>query len=94
MKLRLYHHVDGARIVAVAEVYDTLTARGSYRTPMSSRLALAELERVSGSQLDPTHVAALGDVLRELVLASDAVSASHRHGPMRLVKGGRGRPGG
>jgi putative nucleotidyltransferase with HDIG domain len=41
-----------ARILAVAEVYDTLTAPDSYRTPMSAADAEDELRRVSGSQLD------------------------------------------
>jgi putative nucleotidyltransferase with HDIG domain len=52
-----------ARIVAVAEVYDILTAGTTYRPAMSSFQALTELRRVSGSQLDPACVDALADVL-------------------------------
>ena len=52
-----------ARIVAVAEVYDTLTAPDTYRTPMTSFEALNELRRVSGSQLDATYVEALAKLL-------------------------------
>jgi putative nucleotidyltransferase with HDIG domain len=52
-----------ARIVAVAEVYDTLTAPDTYRTPMNSFEALNELRRVAGSQLDPIYVEALADLL-------------------------------
>jgi putative nucleotidyltransferase with HDIG domain len=52
-----------ARVVAVAEVYDTLTAEDTYRTPVSSFQALRELRRVSGSQLDAGYVEALGRVL-------------------------------
>jgi len=52
-----------ARIVAVAEVYDTLTAPDTYRTPMTSFEALHELRRVSGRQLDATYVEALGELL-------------------------------
>jgi putative nucleotidyltransferase with HDIG domain len=52
-----------ARIVAVAEVYDTLTAPDTYRTPMNSFEALNELRRVAGSQLDPVYVEALADLL-------------------------------
>ena len=37
-----------AKIVAVAEVYDTLTAPDTYRTPMTSFEALTELRRVVG----------------------------------------------
>jgi putative nucleotidyltransferase with HDIG domain len=41
-----------ARILAVAEVYDVLTAPDSYRIPMSAAEAEDELRRVAGSQLD------------------------------------------
>jgi putative nucleotidyltransferase with HDIG domain len=41
-----------ARIIAVADTYDVMTARDSYRRPVSSREAIAELRRVAGSQLD------------------------------------------
>ena len=52
-----------ARIVAVAEVYDTLTADDTYRTPISSFEALNELRRVSGTQLDGRYVEALATLL-------------------------------
>jgi putative nucleotidyltransferase with HDIG domain len=52
-----------ARIVAVAEVYDTLTAGTTYRPEMSSFQALTELRRVAGTQLDPRFVEALATVL-------------------------------
>jgi putative nucleotidyltransferase with HDIG domain len=52
-----------ARIVAVAEVYDTLTAPDTYRTPMTSFEALTELRRVAGMQLDPVYVEALAQLL-------------------------------
>jgi putative nucleotidyltransferase with HDIG domain len=41
-----------ARILAIAEVYDVLTARDSYRVPLTSAEAEDELRRVAGSQLD------------------------------------------
>jgi putative nucleotidyltransferase with HDIG domain len=41
-----------ARILAVAEVYDVLTASDSYRIPMSPAAAEDELRRVAGTQLD------------------------------------------
>jgi putative nucleotidyltransferase with HDIG domain len=41
-----------ARIIAVCEVYDTLTGRDSYRTAMTPVEAFAELRRVAGRQLD------------------------------------------
>jgi HD-GYP domain-containing protein (c-di-GMP phosphodiesterase class II) len=52
-----------ARIVAVAEVYDTLTTGDDQRAPLSSFGALVELRRVSGTQLDPRYVEALASVL-------------------------------
>jgi putative nucleotidyltransferase with HDIG domain len=62
-----HEHVDGSgypagligseiplpsRIIAVCSTYDTLTARETYRSPMTPRDAIAELRRVSGRQLD------------------------------------------
>lgn len=52
-----------AKIVAVAEIYDTLTADDTYRTPVSSFEALTELRRVSGSQVDGRYVEALATLL-------------------------------
>jgi putative nucleotidyltransferase with HDIG domain len=46
----------GARIIAVADVYDALTARRSYHDPVSHDEANAELVRSSGSHLDPDVV--------------------------------------
>jgi putative nucleotidyltransferase with HDIG domain len=52
-----------AKIVAVAEVYDTLTAEGTYRPRMNSFEALNELRRVSGKQLDGRYVEILAELL-------------------------------
>jgi putative nucleotidyltransferase with HDIG domain len=52
-----------ARVVAVAEVYDTLTAPDTYRTPMTSFEALNELRRVASKQLDADYVEALATLL-------------------------------
>jgi putative nucleotidyltransferase with HDIG domain len=52
-----------AKIIAVAEVYDTLTAKDTYRTRMSSFEALRELRRVKGSQLDGRYVEVLAELL-------------------------------
>jgi putative nucleotidyltransferase with HDIG domain len=43
----------GARIIAVADTYDVMTSRDSYRRPVSPEAALTEIRRVSGTQLDP-----------------------------------------
>jgi len=62
-----HEHVDGSgypagligneiplasRILAICSVYDTLTARGSYRSPMTPQDAIAEMRRVAGRHLD------------------------------------------
>ena len=52
-----------AKIIAVAEVYDTLTASDTYRTRMSSFEALTELRRVAGTQLDGRYVEVLAGLL-------------------------------
>jgi HD-GYP domain-containing protein (c-di-GMP phosphodiesterase class II) len=54
----------GSRIIAAADTYDVMTSRDSYRRPVSSEAALAELRRVSGSQLDPAVV----DVFETMIL--------------------------
>jgi putative nucleotidyltransferase with HDIG domain len=46
----------GSRIISAADTYDVMTSRDSYRRPVSSEAALAELRRVAGTQLDPLVV--------------------------------------
>ena len=41
-----------ARIISVADTYDVMTARDSYRDPVSSREAVEELRNVADAQLD------------------------------------------
>jgi diguanylate cyclase (GGDEF)-like protein/putative nucleotidyltransferase with HDIG domain len=55
----------GARIVAVCDSFEAMTAARAYRTAMPEDAALAELERCSGTQFDPDVVAAFLAVLRE-----------------------------
>jgi putative nucleotidyltransferase with HDIG domain len=52
-----------AKLISVAEIYDTLTASDTYRTRMSSFEALRELRRVAGSQLDERYVEVLAELL-------------------------------
>jgi putative nucleotidyltransferase with HDIG domain len=46
----------GSRIISVADTYDVMTSRDSYRRPVSSEAAIVELRRVAGSQLDQNVV--------------------------------------
>jgi putative nucleotidyltransferase with HDIG domain len=45
-----------ARMISVGDVYDVMTARDTYRTPVSSAEAIAELRAVAGTQLDAHYV--------------------------------------
>jgi putative nucleotidyltransferase with HDIG domain len=45
-----------ARVLSVADCFDVMTARDSYRAPMSIPDAIAELRRVAGTQLDTRFV--------------------------------------
>ncbi len=48
----------GARIVAVADSYEVMTASRPYKKPMSAAAARAELTRCAGTQFDPDIVRA------------------------------------
>jgi putative nucleotidyltransferase with HDIG domain len=52
-----------SRIISVADTYDVMTARDSYRKPVSSFEAIQELRRVSGAQLDAEFVELFIEVL-------------------------------
>ncbi len=41
-----------SRVIAICSTFDTLTARETYRSPMTPQDAMAELRRVAGRQLD------------------------------------------
>jgi putative nucleotidyltransferase with HDIG domain len=45
-----------SRMIAICSTYDTLTARETYRSPMTPQDAISELRRVAGRQLDPELV--------------------------------------
>lgn len=55
----------GARILAIADAYDSMTHPHTQRPPMPSAMAISEIERCSGSQFDPQVAEALGRVFVE-----------------------------
>jgi putative nucleotidyltransferase with HDIG domain len=63
----------GARILSVADTYDVLTARDSYRKPIASAEAIVELRRVAGTQLDPAVVSVFIGLL-------ETTELRYRHG--------------
>jgi len=61
-----------ARIISVADTYDVMTSRDSYRRPVSPSEAVDELRRVSGAQLD-------GEVVETFVSLLEQRSLTFRH---------------
>ena len=59
------------RIVAVADVYDALTSRRSYKTAWDPKVAYDEIVRCSGTQFDPK-------VVEAFVAAYDRIDAARR----------------
>jgi putative nucleotidyltransferase with HDIG domain len=58
-----------SRMISIADTYDVMTSRDSYRNPVSSAEAIAELRRVSGAQLDGELVEIFVRVLEQQDLA-------------------------
>ena len=54
-----------ARVLAVANAFDTLISGAGHRSPMSEAEALSELERAEGAQFDPAVVEALASELSD-----------------------------
>ena len=55
-----------ARVIAIAEAYDALTAPDSYRRPVTVDEAIDELRRCSGTQFDAVLVEAFADSVASL----------------------------
>ena len=51
-----------ARIIAVADTYDSITSSRAYRAGRSHEVAMAEIARVAGTQLDPAIVRVFEEV--------------------------------
>jgi putative nucleotidyltransferase with HDIG domain len=62
-----------ARMISVADTYDVMTSRDSYRKPVTSQTAIAELRRVSGTQLD-------GEIVEIFVRILQSKDVGYRHG--------------
>jgi len=76
----------GARVVAVADVFDALTSDRPYRAALPPAAALADLGRQAGRTLDACVVAAL------LGLARESPRATHHVGPRPTLSDGTRAP--
>jgi diguanylate cyclase (GGDEF)-like protein/putative nucleotidyltransferase with HDIG domain len=56
----------GARIVTIADSYDTITSDRSYKKGRTAEEALAELERCANTQFDPELIAVFVRAMRQL----------------------------
>jgi putative nucleotidyltransferase with HDIG domain len=61
-----------SRMISIADTYDVMTARDSYRVPVAPHEAIAELRRVSGTQLD-------GDLVELFVGLLERRGVAFRH---------------
>jgi len=57
-----------ARIFALADVYDAMTSEQPWRSALEPEVALAEVERNSGSLFDPELVAPFFELVESAVL--------------------------
>jgi putative nucleotidyltransferase with HDIG domain len=62
-----------SRCISIADTYDVMTSRDSYRDPVSSEDAIAELRRVSGKQLD-------GGLVELFIGLLESKGVAFRHG--------------
>ncbi|MBM4306954.1 MAG: response regulator [Deltaproteobacteria bacterium] len=56
----------GARIIAIADAYDSMTSDRPYRKPLSNGEAKNELVKYAGKQFDPQLVTIFLDILQEM----------------------------
>jgi len=59
-----------ARIIAVCDAYDAMTANRPYRPALDHDIALAELQRCAGTQFDPDVVAVFAVAVRQQQVAA------------------------
>lgn len=57
-----------ARILSIADCFDAMTARRSYKQPMSTAYAVSELQANSGTQFDPALVEKFLELIREGII--------------------------
>ncbi len=73
----------GARIIAVADAYDTITAERTYKKARPAAAALDEIKRCAGGQFDPEVVRAFLEALEDVPCqVAEFTAASARSVPL------------
>ena len=65
----------GARIIAIADAFDTINSDRTYKKARSTQAALTEIERCSGAQFDPQLVRVFAECIREFSKTPVAAAA-------------------
>ncbi len=55
----------GARIITIADAFDTITSERAYKKPRTIEAALEEIERCAGTQFDPAFVESFVEMMRK-----------------------------
>jgi diguanylate cyclase (GGDEF)-like protein/putative nucleotidyltransferase with HDIG domain len=69
----------GARIIAIADAYDTITSDRTYKRARTSKEALAEIERCSAAQFEARMVSVFVETIRDLPNRTAEVVPSAEH---------------
>ncbi len=70
----------GARVIAIADAYDTITSARTYKKARTAEDAFAELERCAANQFDPALVRIFIDTMRRAPRHTlEAVASASRH---------------
>jgi putative two-component system response regulator len=54
----------GARVIAIADAYDTITSERTYKKPRRPEEAFSELQRCAASQFDPDVIRVFVETMR------------------------------
>jgi diguanylate cyclase (GGDEF)-like protein/putative nucleotidyltransferase with HDIG domain len=68
----------GARIIAIADAYDTITSDRTYKKARPLQVALVEIERCAGTQFDPHLVRLFIEAMREGAKVAAVAAAPSR----------------
>ena len=75
-----------ARIIAVADAYDAMTSKRSYRDPMSVEKAREEIIKGSGTQFDPVYAGIMVNLIDDSEIGNQADNDSRYPGSIQDSK--------